>query len=293
MLCLISGGASALLPAAGAADHAGREAGDHPAAARLRREHPRDQRRPQAHLAHQGRPTGAAGGSGRGRVAAALRRDRRRSRRDRLRPDRARRLHVRRRCAILEKYGIRDRVPAPVRERLEAGMRGEIAGDAEARRPAVRARAQHGGRQQPAGARCRRRASAQELGYRTLVLSSEIEGETRDIARMHAAIAREIARTGRPLRPPACIITGGETTVTIKGDGLGGRNQEFVLAAAIDIAGLPEHGGVQRRHRRHRRPHRRGRRHRRRRDARAAIPTRARFLDANDSYHYFERWATW
>ena len=55
---------------------------------------------------------------------------------------------------------------------------------------------------------------------------------------MHAAIAREIVaiRTSRP--PPACIITGGETTVTIKGDGLGGRNQEFVLAAALDIAGL-------------------------------------------------------
>ena len=55
---------------------------------------------------------------------------------------------------------------------------------------------------------------------------------------MHAAIAREIAATGRPVRPPACIITGGETTVTIKGEGLGGRNQEFVLAAALDIAGL-------------------------------------------------------
>ena len=76
------------------------------------------------------------------------------------------------------------------------------------------------------------------LGYRTLILSSTIEGETREIARMHAAIAREIAATGRPVRPPACIITGGETTVTIKGDGLGGRNQEFVLAAALDIAGL-------------------------------------------------------
>src|SRR5207247_1081383 len=70
------------------------------------------------------------------------------------------------------------------------------------------------------------------------ILSSQIEGETREIARMHAAIAREIAQTGHPLKPPACIITGGETTVSIKGEGRGGRNQEFVLAAAIDIAGL-------------------------------------------------------
>ena len=70
------------------------------------------------------------------------------------------------------------------------------------------------------------------------MLSSEIQGETREIARMHAAIAREIVLAGDRCKPPACIITGGETTVTIKGDGLGGRNQEFVLAAAMDIAGL-------------------------------------------------------
>jgi len=72
---------------------------------------------------------------------------------------------------------------------------------------------------------------AKELGYRTLVLSTSIEGETRDIARMHAAIAREI-----PLRRPACILSGGETTVTVRGKGLGGRNQEFVLAAAMELA---------------------------------------------------------
>ena len=130
-------------------------------------------------------------------------------------------------------------------------------------------------------------ARARELGYRTLVLSSEIEGETREIARMHAAIAREIARRGRPLKPPACVITGGETTVTIKGNGLGGRNQEFVLAAAIEIAGVPDtvvfsagtdgtDGPT---------------------DAAGAIadgdtlrrnPDAHRFLDENDSYHYFQ-----
>lgn len=76
---------------------------------------------------------------------------------------------------------------------------------------------------------------AKELGYRTLVLSTSIEGETRDIARMHAAIAREVQESGRPLRRPACILSGGETTVTVRGNGLGGRNQEFVLAAAIEL----------------------------------------------------------
>ena len=54
---------------------------------------------------------------------------------------------------------------------------------------------------------------------------------------MHGAIAREALKTGHPISPPACILSGGETTVTIKGNGLGGRNQEFALAAALDIAG--------------------------------------------------------
>jgi hydroxypyruvate reductase len=55
---------------------------------------------------------------------------------------------------------------------------------------------------------------------------------------MHAAIVKEIHASGQPLRAPACILSGGETTVTVRGKGLGGRNQEFALAAALDIAGL-------------------------------------------------------
>ncbi len=80
------------------------------------------------------------------------------------------------------------------------------------------------------------RIEAEKTGYNILVLSSMIEGETRDVAKVHTAIAREILKTGNPLPPPACILSGGETTVSITGSGLGGRNQEFVLAAAIDIA---------------------------------------------------------
>ena len=81
-------------------------------------------------------------------------------------------------------------------------------------------------------------SEARALGYRTLVLSTFIEGETRDIATMHAAIVKEILSTGQPIRPPACVLSGGETTVTIRGTGLGGRNQEFVLAAAIALEGF-------------------------------------------------------
>jgi hydroxypyruvate reductase len=69
-------------------------------------------------------------------------------------------------------------------------------------------------------------------------LSSAVQGEAREIARLHAAIAYEIRQSDLPLPPPVCILAGGETTVTLRGDGKGGRNQEFALAAAIDIEGL-------------------------------------------------------
>ncbi len=80
---------------------------------------------------------------------------------------------------------------------------------------------------------------AKELGYNSLILSSMIEGETREVARVHVAIAKEVLKTATPVPSPACIISGGETTVAIKGNGLGGRNQEFCLAAALDMDGLP------------------------------------------------------
>ena len=82
---------------------------------------------------------------------------------------------------------------------------------------------------------------ADELGYKSFVLSTMIEGETRDVAKVHAAIAREIRASGRPCEPPCCLISGGETTVTLRGNGKGGRNQEFALAAALDIDGI---GGI-------------------------------------------------
>jgi glycerate 2-kinase len=139
--------------------------------------------------------------------------------------------------AVLEKYDLLARVPSSVAERLAAGMRGEIRETPKTGDPAF-ARTQNlivgsNGLAVEAAA-----AHARELGFRTMILSTTVEGETRDVARMHAAIAREIAHHGRPLAPPACVISGGETTVTLRGRGLGGRNQEFVLAAAIDIAGL-------------------------------------------------------
>lgn len=73
---------------------------------------------------------------------------------------------------------------------------------------------------------------AKRLGYNTRILSTSVQGEARELARVHAGIAKKIRKR------PACVVSGGETTVTVRGNGLGGRNQEFALAAAIEIAGL-------------------------------------------------------
>jgi hydroxypyruvate reductase len=74
-------------------------------------------------------------------------------------------------------------------------------------------------------------------GYHTIILSSLIQGDTREVSGMHTAILKEIFRTGNPAPPPVCILSGGETTLKVTGKGKGGRNQEFVLHAVPEIAG--------------------------------------------------------
>ncbi|MFK3965525.1 glycerate kinase [Ensifer adhaerens] len=83
-------------------------------------------------------------------------------------------------------------------------------------------------------------AKARELGIEAHILSDAIEGEARDIGRMHAALAREVALRDRPFGKPVVLLSGGETTVTISGKdyGKGGRNSEFLLSLALDIDGV-------------------------------------------------------
>lgn len=140
---------------------------------------------------------------------------------------------------VLDRYGLLHRVPASVRQTIEEGIAGNRPETPKPDDP-IFSRTQTlivGSNRLALNAAS---SKAQELGYRTLVLSSFIDGETRDVARVHAAIAREIATYSAPLKRPACVISGGETTVTIRGNGLGGRNQEFVVAAAQAIAGLQD-----------------------------------------------------
>lgn len=138
---------------------------------------------------------------------------------------------------IVERYGLEGTVPTPVLRLLQAGGRGEIPETPKPGDPAFE-RTQTvivGSNGLALGAAADK---ARALGYHTLVLSSVMEGETRDVARVHAAIAKEILASGNPVPRPACVLSGGETTVTIRGGGRGGRNQEFALAAALDIDGL-------------------------------------------------------
>jgi len=80
---------------------------------------------------------------------------------------------------------------------------------------------------------------ARRMGFNTLLLSTYVEGEAREAARVAAALAKGIRAHGDPLSPPACLVWGGETTVMIRGEGKGGRNQELALAAALALDGWP------------------------------------------------------
>jgi hydroxypyruvate reductase len=80
---------------------------------------------------------------------------------------------------------------------------------------------------------------ARAAGYAPLILGDSIEGEARDVALVHAGIARHVALRGEPVAPPCAIISGGETTVTVRGKGRGGRNAEFLLALAAALDGHP------------------------------------------------------
>ncbi|SDM01260.1 glycerate kinase type-2 family protein [Pseudomonas indica] len=79
---------------------------------------------------------------------------------------------------------------------------------------------------------------ARAAGYTPLILG-DLEGESREVAKVHAGIARQIVQHGQPIQPPCVILSGGETTVTVRGNGRGGRNAEFLLSLTESLKGLP------------------------------------------------------
>ena len=138
---------------------------------------------------------------------------------------------------IIRKYRLQESMPAAARAILERGSQGEIAETVKLDDP-VFTRVHN----VIVGSNClaayeAARSYAESLGYRATILSNTIQGESREVAKRHPTKALT-----ESLREPTCFISGGETTVTVRGDGMGGRNQEFALAAALGIADV--RGGV-------------------------------------------------
>jgi hydroxypyruvate reductase len=138
---------------------------------------------------------------------------------------------------VVERFGLAEALPPAVIARLRAGLAGDLPDTPKPGDPAF-ARAQTvvvGDNAAAAGAA---RRAAEQHGYHAVILSTFVEGEAREVAKVAAALGREVQVHGRPLPAPACLILGGETTVTLGGDhGSGGRNQEAALAAALALAG--------------------------------------------------------
>lgn len=139
--------------------------------------------------------------------------------------------------SVLKKYNLWEDAPPSVRSYIEKGMQGLAP---ETPKP-----------EDPLFERVTNRViasnilsleamarKARELGYTPLILTSMLEGEAREVGKVVASIIKEVVKTGKPLPPPLAILIGGETTVTVRGRGLGGRNQETALSVAIGIRGL-------------------------------------------------------
>jgi hydroxypyruvate reductase len=139
--------------------------------------------------------------------------------------------------AILHHYDLWDKIPQAIKDHLVQGSR---SGSSETPKP-----------NHPAFAKVQNvivgdvrvsldaaAAQARRLGYHPIILSSSLTGEAREVARVFGSMIREIVAADRPIKRPAALLAGGETTVTVRGTGAGGRCQEFTLALALEIAGL-------------------------------------------------------
>ncbi len=140
---------------------------------------------------------------------------------------------------VIHRYELTTEIPLAVLDYLERGSRGEIA-ETPKDSSGIFERVQNliiGNVRTALGSSLRR---AEELGYQTRVFSEAVQGESRVVARSFAALLKEITANNPPISRPACVLAGGETTVTVRGDGLGGRNQEFALSAAIELSGIDQ-----------------------------------------------------
>jgi glycerate 2-kinase len=138
---------------------------------------------------------------------------------------------------ILKRYRIWQTVPQRVRRHLDHGCQG-LASETPKPGSSLFRRVHHYIVGNNVAAVTALTRAAREASLRTLVHTLALTGEARDEGQRFGALARKIAREGKPLQKPCCVVAGGETTVTVTGKGRGGRAQEFAAAAALEIAGL-------------------------------------------------------
>jgi hydroxypyruvate reductase len=138
--------------------------------------------------------------------------------------------------ALVEQFGLQNALPSAVRRRLQAGHKGDLP-DTPKSGNSIFKRVTNvviGSNKIAAQAAVE---SAQAAGFNAQLLTTFIEGEAREVGRVVAGLAKGLAHDEGMFKRPACLVLGGETTVTLKGNGKGGRNQEMALSAAIALAG--------------------------------------------------------
>jgi len=138
---------------------------------------------------------------------------------------------------VLEKYKLWDRTPVSIRKVLSDGEKGLILETPKAGDEAFKKthNVVVGNNRLASLASCEH---SKLQGLNALLLTATLEGEARQVGTVLATIAHEVASSGNPVRKPACIVAGGETTVTVTGKGKGGRNQEMALATAMKLGGM-------------------------------------------------------
>ncbi|MCS7385345.1 MAG: glycerate kinase [archaeon GB-1867-005] len=138
---------------------------------------------------------------------------------------------------VLKKYELWNKVPQSIRKRIEKGLHGE-APETPKKSDPIFNRVVNFIIASNLKALKAMEAKAKQLNYNAIILTSQLEGEARHVGKVFASIIKEASTTGHPINPPAAIIAGGETTVTVTSSGIGGRNQELALGAALQIKGL-------------------------------------------------------
>jgi glycerate-2-kinase len=133
---------------------------------------------------------------------------------------------------IIEKYYLNEKIPLSVQKYLKKGLDGKVPDTIKANDPILNKISNFIIGNNAEALKVAEK-TAKEFGYNTMVLTSRLQGEAKEVAKVVASITQEIHSSNSPIERPACVIMGGETTVTIRGKGKGGRNQELVLAALI------------------------------------------------------------